>query len=167
MKGGKERRITAKDILIATGGRPRYPDFPGCKEYCITSDDLFSLPTSPGSTLIIGAGCMWIYDLVILFIIHCVFNYFLDIGLECAGFLKGLGYEATVMVRSILLRGFDRDMVNLVQAEMEDKGVKFLIGKIPVKVSKNPNGKLLVEWKGDEVSLFLMLCHWYTLFVLI
>lgn len=58
MKGGKERRITAKDILIATGGRPRYPDFPGCKEYCITSDDLFSLPTSPGSTLIIGAGCM-------------------------------------------------------------------------------------------------------------
>lgn len=58
MKNGKERRITAKDILIATGGRPRYPDFPGCKEYCITSDDLFSLPTSPGSTLIIGAGCM-------------------------------------------------------------------------------------------------------------
>lgn len=56
------------------------------------------------------------------------------------------------MVRSILLRGFDRDMVNLVQAEMEDKGVKFLIGKIPVKVSKQPSGKLLVEWKGDEVS---------------
>jgi len=63
-----------------------------------------------------------------------------------------LGYEATVMVRSMLLRGFDRDMVNLVQAEMEDKGVKFLIGKIPSKVSKQPNGKLLVEWEGDEVS---------------
>lgn len=77
---------------------------------------------------------------------------FLDIGLECAGFLKGLGYEATVMVRSMLLRGFDRDMVNLVQAEMEDKGVKFLIGKIPSRVSKQPNGKLLVEWEGDEVS---------------
>jgi len=57
MKNGKERRLTAKDIVIAVGGRPRYPDFPGCKEYCITSDDLFSLPTSPGNTLIIGAGC--------------------------------------------------------------------------------------------------------------
>lgn len=57
MKNGKERRITAKDIVIAVGGRPRYPDFPGCKEYCITSDDLFSLPTSPGNTLVIGAGC--------------------------------------------------------------------------------------------------------------
>lgn len=63
-----------------------------------------------------------------------------------------MGYEATVMVRSMLLRGFDRDMVNLVQAEMEDKGVKFLIGKIPSRVSKQPNGKLLVEWEGDEVS---------------
>lgn len=78
----------------------------------------------------------------------------LDIGLECAGFLRGLGYQSTVMVRSIVLRGFDRDMVNLVQAEMEEKGVKFLTGKIPVKITKQPSGKLLVEWKGDEVSGF-------------
>lgn len=75
--------------------------------------------------------------------------------MECAGFLKGLGYQATVMVRSMILRGFDRDMVNLVQAEMEDKGVKFLMGKVPVKVSKLPNGKLLAEWTGDEVCSFL------------
>lgn len=66
--------------------------------------------------------------------------------------MKGLGYEATVMVRSLVLRGFDRDMVNLVQAEMENKGVKFFIGKKPVSVSKQPNGKLLVTWTGDEVS---------------
>jgi len=53
----------------------------------------------------------------------------------------------------MLLRGFDRGMVDLVQAEMEHKGVNFLNGKIPVKVSKQPNGKLLVEWKGgNEVS---------------
>jgi len=53
----------------------------------------------------------------------------------------------------MLLRGFDRGMVDLVQAEMEHKGVNFLFGKIPVKVSKQPNGKLLAEWKGgDKVS---------------
>lgn len=57
MDNGKEQKITAKDILIAVGGRPRYPDFPGCKDYCITSDDLFSLSTPPGNTLVIGAGC--------------------------------------------------------------------------------------------------------------
>lgn len=86
----------------------------------------------------------------------CIFFFLklLDIGLECAGFLRGLGYKATVMVRSVVLRGFDRDMVNLVQAEMEDKDIKFLTGKVPVKVSKQSNGKLLVEWNGDEVSGF-------------
>ena len=29
-------------------------------------------------------------------------------ALECAGFLTGLGYDTTVMLRSIPLRGFDR-----------------------------------------------------------
>lgn len=29
------------------------------------------------------------------------------IALECAGFLSGLGYDVTVLYRSILLRGFD------------------------------------------------------------
>jgi thioredoxin reductase (NADPH) len=28
-----------------------------------------------------------------------------DVALECAGFLTGLGYDTTLMVRSILLRG--------------------------------------------------------------
>lgn len=31
-----------------------------------------------------------------------------DVALECAGFLTGLGLDATVMVRSIPLRGFDQ-----------------------------------------------------------
>lgn len=65
-----------------------------------------------------------------------------------------MGYESTVMVRSMVLRGFDRDMVNLIQNEMETKGVKFLIGKVPTKVSQQPNGKLLVEWQGNEVSIW-------------
>lgn len=67
--------------MIATGGRPRYPDIPGAKEYCITSDDIFSLPHAPGKTLLIGASY---------------------IALECAGFLAGLGYDTTVMVNTSL-----------------------------------------------------------------
>lgn len=63
--------------MVATGGRPRYPDIPGAKEHCITSDDIFSLPHAPGKTLLIGASY---------------------IALECAGFLAGLGYDTTVMV---------------------------------------------------------------------
>jgi pyruvate/2-oxoglutarate dehydrogenase complex dihydrolipoamide dehydrogenase (E3) component len=100
-----ERTLTSKYFLIAVGGRPRYPNIPGAMEYGITSDDIFSLDRSPGKTLIIGAGY---------------------IGLECAGFLHGLGFDATVMVRSVVLRGFDQQMAQLIASAMEEKGVKFL-----------------------------------------
>lgn len=54
LKGDKEI-ITANNILIAVGGRPNY-DYPGSKEFCISSDDLFSLQSSPGKILVVGAS---------------------------------------------------------------------------------------------------------------
>ena len=87
-KKGKESTRTAAQFILATGGRPRYPDIPGA-ELGISSDDIFSLPHNPGKTLLVGASY---------------------IALECAGFLKGVGIDSTVMVRSILLRGFDQQM---------------------------------------------------------
>ncbi|CAH1285653.1 unnamed protein product [Diabrotica balteata] len=128
-----EKIITGKNILIAVGGRPRYPDIPGAVEYGISSDDIFSLEKPPGKTLIVGAGY---------------------IGLECAGFLNGLGYDATVMVRSILLRGFDQQMANVIQAEMKEKGVKFLHKSIPTEIKKDNDGKLHVSWKNDRGETF-------------
>ena len=83
---GTKTRITAERIIIAVGGRPSYPGIPGDKEFGITSDDLFSMKKPPGKTLIIGASY---------------------VALECAGFLTGMGFDTTVMVRSIFLRGFD------------------------------------------------------------
>lgn len=77
------------------------------------SDDLFSLPHCPGKTLVIGASY---------------------VALECGGFLAGLGLDVTVMVRSILLRGFDQDMANRAGKHMEEHGVKFLRKYVPVKV---------------------------------
>jgi thioredoxin reductase (NADPH) len=38
---GKVEKVTAANIIIATGGRPSYPDIPGAKEFGITSDDIF------------------------------------------------------------------------------------------------------------------------------
>lgn len=68
-KKGEEKVFTAKNILIAVGGRPRYPDIPGALEYGISSDDIFSLERAPGKTLVIGAGCILslikvLYDLL-------------------------------------------------------------------------------------------------------
>ena len=115
-KRGKVTEITARKVLIATGGRPKYPDIPGAKEYCITSDDLFSLSyhlVCLGKTLCVGASY---------------------IALECAGFLAGLGIDATVMVRSILLRGFDQQIAGMIGDHMEKHGVAFKRGFVPTKV---------------------------------
>ena len=88
-KKGKKREITAANFVVAVGGRPKYPDIPGAQEYCITSDDVFSLPKNPGNTLIVGGSY---------------------IALETAGFLRGLGINVTVMV-SIIYAIFNQKKV--------------------------------------------------------
>lgn len=118
---GKEVKITSDKFIVATGGRPRYPGIPGDKDYCITSDDIFSLAYPPGKTLVVGASY---------------------VALECAGFLKTLGYDVTVMVRSILLRGFDQDMAARIGDYMEKKkGIRFIREAIPTKVEQLEEGQ--------------------------
>ncbi|KAL8275732.1 hypothetical protein Esti_000295 [Eimeria stiedai] len=126
---GLKRRIRAKYILIAVGGRPSIPpDVPGARELCITSDDIFSLEKAPGKTLVVGASY---------------------IALECAGFLTELGFDVTVAVRSILLRGFDRQCALKVGRCMREMGVKFMEAVVVEKVEKTAEGKLLVSLRGS------------------
>ncbi|XP_005142292.2 thioredoxin reductase 3 [Melopsittacus undulatus] len=129
---------TAETFVLATGERPRYPGIPGDKEYCITSDDLFSLPYCPGKTLVVGASY---------------------VALECAGFLAGLGMDVTVMVRSILLRGFDQEMAERIGAYMETHGVKFIKKFVPVQVEQLEEGmpgrlKVTAKSTGGEPEIF-------------
>lgn len=125
--------MTADKIIIAVGGRPQYPGIPGDKEFGITSDDIFSLKKAPGKTLVVGASY---------------------VALECAGFLTAMGYDTTVMVRSILLRGFDQDMANRIGTYMENHGTKFIRGTVPTKLEKSdPDGQITVtyELNGETV----------------
>jgi len=121
--------VTADKVIVAVGGRPSYPGIPGDKEFGITSDDIFSKKTAPGKTLVVGASY---------------------VALECAGFLTALGYDTTVMVRSILLRGFDQDMANRIGAYMESHGTKFIRSAVPVKLEKpDPAGKTIVTFEKE------------------
>lgn len=79
--------------------------------------------------------------------------FFLDIGLECAGFLNGLGYDATIMVRSIVLRGFDQQMAEMVTGAATEKGVKFLFKCLPTSVEKQDDGRFLVKHVFDDGSV--------------
>ena len=129
-KGKADETVTAKYFVVAVGGRPTYPDIPGAKEYGITSDDIFWLKDNPGKTLVVGASY---------------------VALECAGFLHGFGNDVTVMVRSILLRGFDQDMANKIGKDMEAIGVNFIKESVPTKIEKNEEtGKLTCFYKSGE-----------------
>lgn len=133
-KKGKKTTITGRRIVIAVGGRPKPLDIPG-GELAISSDDLFALDHAPGRTLVIGASY---------------------VALECAGFLRGLGYDVSVMVRSILLRGFDQDCADMIGKHMEGTGVKFVRPATPTAIEKTGDGKLKVTWvdanTGSESS---------------
>lgn len=88
---------------------------------------------------------------------HLIFlNQIIDIGLECAGFLRGMGYDVTVMVRSVVLRGFDQQMASLVTEEMVERGVKFLHGYVPISFDKATSGRILATWSNSKVSIVLL-----------
>lgn len=129
---GKEEQVTSKYILIAVGGRPTLPtNIPNGEKLVISSDDLFSMKKIPGKTLVVGASY---------------------VALECAGFLTGMKYDTTVMVRSILLRGFDSEISEKIGGFMVQRGTKFIRGTVPEHIEETENGQRRVVWKLDGVE---------------
>lgn len=110
--------ITAKHILVATGGRPFVPEFDG-SEHVLTSNDIFKLEALPTSVLIVGGGY---------------------IACEFACILNGLGVEVTLINRSPFLRGFDTEARDLVIAQMAASGIKMHTGIVLDKISRSDSG---------------------------
>ena len=110
-----DRTYTARVILIATGGWPYIPDFPG-SEHGISSNEMFYLDQLPKTAVILGGGY---------------------IAVEFAGILNGLGVETHLVYRgSALLKSFDREMVEKVQEGMQAKGVKVHLNSTIEAISK-------------------------------
>lgn len=127
---GRKRRLTAETLVIATGDRPQYLGIPGDREYCLTSEDLLSLPHPPGRTLVVGGSAE---------------------GLECAGFLFGLGLPVTVMLRPDLLPGFDQKIAQKIENHMVVSGVDFLYHCSLTKVEQTEAGRKDVG-SGDSAT---------------
>ena len=88
---------TAQHILLAVGGWPWIPDFPG-NEHVITSNEVFTLEQLPASILVIGGGY---------------------IAVEFASIFTRLGAETTLVYRGDkLLRGFDDEIRACITAEL-------------------------------------------------
>ncbi len=95
-------RVRAAHTLVATGGAPHRPEFPG-QELALTSNEMFDLEPFPGRLLVIGGGY---------------------IACEFATIFAGLASRVTQLYRGAqVLRGFDDDVRAFVAAEMAKKGV--------------------------------------------
>ncbi|MGX1354047.1 glutathione reductase (NADPH) [Bradyrhizobium elkanii] len=110
-------KVTAKYILIATGGAPNHgPIVPGI-EHVISSNEAFHLKELPKRIVIQGGGY---------------------IALEFAGIFAGFGSDVTVIYRGDnILRGFDEDVRKHVRAEMEKRGITIITGRTVAKIDKH------------------------------
>ncbi|PHY13410.1 glutathione-disulfide reductase [Caulobacter sp. B11] len=114
-------RYTARRILIATGGRPVRPEFPGV-DLGVTSDEAFHLPTLPKRVMVVGGGY---------------------IAVEFAGIFNGLGVETTLLYRGAnILRGFDDDVRSHLADELEKRGIKVVLGCSHKSIEKTEQGLL-------------------------
>lgn len=124
------RRVTADQILIATGGHPSaHEALPG-NEYCISSNEAFHLEELPKSIVIAGGGY---------------------IAVEFANIFHGLGVETTIVYRGKeILSRFDPDIRHLLHETMEAKGIRIICGAVFENVEKQPDGGLKVSLTNGE-----------------
>jgi glutathione reductase (NADPH) len=112
-------RITARHILVATGGRPFVPDFPG-RELAMVSDDIFDMPALPGRILVVGGGY---------------------IASEFACILHGLGAQVTQAYRgAAILRGFDDEARGHVANAMRARGIDIRTGTAVRDLTRTAGG---------------------------
>jgi len=130
------RRLTARHILIATGGRPFVPDIPGA-ELAVTSNEMFHLPTLPERALVVGGGY---------------------IASEFACILHGLGVRVTQYYRGAqILRGFDDESRGHVANAMQDHGIAIHCGTDVLRLVRTGDGIAAPATDGSNRSFDLVL----------
>ncbi|RME16617.1 MAG: glutathione-disulfide reductase [Alphaproteobacteria bacterium] len=124
--------VTAKHVLIATGGVPYVPHFEGC-ELAITSNDVFSLETFPERILIVGGGY---------------------IACEFATIFNGLGAHVAQWYRGAqILRGFDDEVRGHLAELIRGHGVDLHVG-LEVERMERAGGQIRVYGTDGRVELF-------------
>jgi glutathione reductase (NADPH) len=123
------RTVTAKKILIATGGQPVWPkEIEGC-DLAITSNEIFQLDQLPKHILIVGGGY---------------------IAVEFAGIMNGLGVNTCLIYRGeTVLNGFDDDVRTHVHEELKRKGVKVITKANVTKIAR-ADGRLRADLTNGE-----------------
>lgn len=126
-----EREYTADKLLIATGGWPHVPEFPG-SELAVTSNEIFDLDEFPKRMVVVGGGY---------------------IAVEFAGIFNGLGAETTQLYRGpLFLRGFDDDIRENAAREIAASGVDLRFDTNVVSIEKTASGLSLELTDGSRLE---------------
>jgi glutathione reductase (NADPH) len=134
LEGGAIKSLTAKYILVATGGRPLFPEGEGIAEHCISSDGFFDLESLPKVAVVVGAGY---------------------IAVELAGVLNSLGSEVHLVVRKErALREFDELVSSGLDEEMIKAGIRihrYTKGVASVTLGADHEKKTITTHSGDSI----------------
>jgi glutathione reductase (NADPH) len=119
-----DRNLTARHIIIATGGRPLLPAIPGA-ELGITSDSFFELPEQPERVAVVGSGY---------------------ISIELTGIFAALGTQTTLVLRGeSALNEFDSMIGQATLKVLRDAGVEVVTNAWPQALERNAAGALELE----------------------
>jgi len=127
---------TFKKLLIATGGKPYVPNFPG-NEHVITSNEAFYLNELPSRVAVVGGGY---------------------IAVEFAGIFHGCGAQTHLIYRGEqLLRGFDSDVRDQVTRQVAAKGVNVHLHTDVERIEKSASGLQIKVVDGDTIEVDLVM----------
>jgi glutathione reductase (NADPH) len=127
------QRLSARHIVIATGGKPALPNIPGA-ELGISSDGFFDLEALPKRVAVIGSGY---------------------IACELAASFHELGSQVEHFIRKDrLLTNFDVMLGKSLMREVRAMGMKVQEQVVPAAVHHVSGKKTLVAQDGREFSGF-------------
>ncbi|TMU20163.1 glutathione-disulfide reductase [Halomonas sp. ATBC28] len=128
--------VTAQKIVLATGGWPWVPDFPG-SEHALDSNQIFDLDTFPKRFLVLGGGY---------------------IAVEFSSIFNGLGSETHLIYRGeLFLKGFDQQVREFTYAEMERKGVNLHFNTNIERIERSQDGYNVHLTNGNVLEVDVVL----------
>jgi glutathione reductase (NADPH) len=124
--------ISAERILVAVGGWPWVPDFPG-SELTVTSNQVFDLNEFPRRFLVLGGGY---------------------IAVEFASIFNGLGSDTHLVYRGeLFLRGFDEEVRRFTRDQMALKGVNLHFDTNVETIEKRETGLVVTLTSGEQLEV--------------
>jgi pyruvate/2-oxoglutarate dehydrogenase complex dihydrolipoamide dehydrogenase (E3) component len=124
-----DRRITSRFFVIATGSRPRVPDFPAP---LLTNETLFELDQQPRRLLVLGAG---------------------PVGIEMAQAFRRLGSEVTVVdPGDRILSKDDPELTASLKTVLAEEGVTFRLGRKVVSARRQDECLLATLDDGGNLA---------------